>query len=102
MGKIINSTKRMVLLATLGLCEHCGVLITISDLPADAMDGDWACPKCGKLLGGKTFGYEGEGRDCKKTRWVGPKRKWVSQKPTQEFTLGSWHIIPKTISPIFV
>ncbi len=90
--------KMIIYLETLGLCEHCGQLITIQDMPADSMDAEWRCPKCEKVLGSNTFGYEKVGKEgdrekYEKTRWVGPEKKWVEQKPTKDFDLGNWHIM---------
>jgi len=69
----------------LGLCEHCGQLIDISGLPAEAMNADWGCHHCGKKLTNKTFGYDEGGT---KIKWVGPDLKWVNQKPAEWFSLG--------------
>ncbi|HOI97256.1 MAG: hypothetical protein WA093_03970 [Minisyncoccales bacterium] len=81
------------LLAGLGLCEHCGNLITLEGFPIEAIDAEWRCPKCQGILGGKSFGYEGDGKKAQKVWWVGPDGKWVKIKPTEEFDLDSWHII---------
>jgi len=84
---------RTYLLDCLGLCEHCGLLLSIEDLPADAMNAELRCPKCEGILNGESFGYDGNGEKTKKTRWVGPDRNWVKERPTEPFDLGSWHVI---------
>jgi hypothetical protein len=77
----------------LGLCEHCGLLLSIEDLPIEAMDAEWRCPKCEGILNGQSFGYEGSGQEYRKVLWVGRDGKWTKEKPTEPFDLGSWHII---------
>lgn len=81
------------LAAGLGLCEHCQKLLSFEDLPVAAMEAEWRCPKCFKLLTGKSFGYVGEGKDSGKTLWVGPDGKWTKNQPVEPFNLGSWRII---------
>ncbi|MDD2730506.1 MAG: hypothetical protein PHW33_00045 [Candidatus Portnoybacteria bacterium] len=97
--KIVIGNERLVVAAGLGLCEHCGTLMTLEDMPAEAIDADWACPACGKIISSKTFGYEGKGADCRRTKWVGPDRQWVEEKPKQEFVIGFWRVIPEAIRP---
>ncbi|MFA6492546.1 MAG: hypothetical protein WCV58_00125 [Patescibacteria group bacterium] len=89
---------RTVLLSSLGICEHCQELITISDLPADAMDTDWRCPKCKGILNGESFGYEGK---SKRTKWVGKDGKWTTDQPAESFYLKNWEVIPNMPPPPF-
>ena len=88
------ATIRMVSLASLGLCEHCGILLTIEDMPMGSMDAIWKCPKCSGVLTGKSFGYE----ENRKTRWVGNDGKWTTVRPTQSFDLGDWHVVHAAIA----
>jgi hypothetical protein len=83
----------MVLLEALGLCEHCGAMMSIQNMPADAADADWPCPKCKKKTTHKTFGYENIGGDWKRTKWVGKDGKWTSVKPTEDFPLGNLLVV---------
>lgn len=85
--------KRFILLEALGLCEHCGILLTAHDMSADSIDADWACPKCGKLLTEKTFGYETKDGKPSRVRWVGPNGNWINVRPSNEFILGNWRIV---------
>ena len=92
--------ERIVLQAGLGLCEHCQILLTIEDMPPEAIDAEWRCPKCNGILTNKTFGYEEVGKgDWKKTLWVGKDGKWTKEKPKGNFDLGRWHVSDE--SPIF-
>ena len=93
--------KRLMRIEGLGLCEHCGVLISVEDMSGDAMDGEWHCPKCTCVLSGLSFGYEGEGKETKKVKWVGPEGKWVAVKPTQDFEVGSWSILAVPLSHFY-
>ena len=81
------------LLAGLGLCEHCETLLSLEGFPIEAIDAEWYCPKCQGILGGKSFGYEGKGKEAKKAWWVGTDGKWTRTKPTEDFDIGNWHII---------
>jgi hypothetical protein len=86
-------SKPSFLVDGLGLCEHCGALLSVENLCNDAMNGVWGCPKCGKVLTGKTFGYEDVDGKPKKTKWVGRGKKWVDERPEKPFDLGGWHIV---------
>lgn len=81
------------LLVGLGLCEHCGALLSIEGMPAEAMDAKWNCPKCKKELTHKSFGFELIGGKFEKKYWVGPECKWVNEKPKKDFKLGNWDIL---------
>lgn len=83
----------MVHAASLGLCEHCGVLICLEGLPADAMDAKWVCPGCGGELTHKSFGYKTD--QGGKEKWVGPEGKWTTGKPTEDFVLGPYFVVPR-------
>lgn len=87
--------EKLVSLAGLGLCEHCGVLISIDGLPADSIDADWICACCGKVLSHLSFGYESseeESSGFKKVKWVGPDGQWVLEEPVRDFNLGNWSV----------
>ena len=58
--------RTIVILDGLGLCEHCGALFTLEDMPTEALDAEWRCSKCNGILSGKSFGYEKIGGEEKK------------------------------------
>lgn len=89
----------LVYVASLGLCEHCGILLSIEGIPADAMDAEWACPGCKGKLTHKSFGYATEKGG--KIKWVGPEGKWVGQKPAEDFTLGNFEVYVRPM-PAFI
>lgn len=95
-------TQTSVYLESIGLCEHCGALLTIQDVPAEAMDADWKCRKCKGILTNKTFGYEEVDGKWQKTQWVGSDGKWTKTKPTDNFDLGSWYVIIKPPSMMLI
>jgi len=70
----------MLLMYCLGLCEHCGVIVTMEGRPTD---GKWICG-CDNELTHKSFGVTENG---KKIRWVGPDGKWAKEKPTEDFKI---------------
>lgn len=82
-----------VLAHNLGLCECCGALLTLQDVPANALRGKWKCPKCGKTLTNKSFGNEQIGDEWAKIYWVGEDGKWTDKKPDNDFNLGDWRVI---------
>lgn len=80
-----------LLLAVLGLCEHCNTLLDIEGMPSDSMNADWPCPNCKKNTTGASFGYEEVAGEWKKVRWVGKVGDnfgWVTKKPTNDFKVG--------------
>ncbi len=81
---------QVVMIDGLGLCEHCNALMTIEGMSGEAMNAVWKCFSCKGEISHKSFGYESEKGN--KIAWVGPEGKWVSEKPTQRFTLGNWDI----------
>jgi hypothetical protein len=89
-----TTENKPVSLAGLGLCEHCGILVTSENMPGDSMDAVWKCPKCEKVLSEKSFGFE----NGKRKFWVGADKKWTEQKPTEDFNLGTWLVL---IRPIY-
>ncbi len=62
-------------------------------MPVDATDAEWRCPKCEGVLGMKSFGYEGEGDNCEKVRWVGEDGKWTETEPDRDFEIGRWYVV---------
>jgi hypothetical protein len=80
------TSRIMVSLDGLGLCEYCGLLITMEEV-GDATDA-WRCPNCKKKLSGAAFGLSGD----KKVRWVGPEGRWTREKPAADFNLGIWNV----------
>lgn len=86
-------TQERVTLDGLGICEHCNAILSIDGFPADAMDADWKCHKCGGILTHRSFGYaEIEGK-WRKVYWVGPEKKWVNQPSANDFDIGNWRIV---------
>jgi hypothetical protein len=83
-------TYRTVDVETLGLCEHCGELLSFADMPAESLNAPWVCPKCRSMLSHLSFGYATERGG--KVRWVGPDGKWAETKPAEAFDLGSWRV----------
>ncbi len=85
-----------LLLAAIGLCEHCGTLLNIEGMPAEAMGADWPCPKCKKNTTSASFGYKEVSKGkWEKIRWVGKidgKLGWVTEKPTSSFRVGELEI----------
>jgi NAD-dependent SIR2 family protein deacetylase len=96
-----ENTDKVVNLESLGLCEHCGALLNIEDLPSDAMNAEWRCPKCKGTITNKTFGYEEVNGVYKKIQWVWKGKKWTQRKPTENFDLNNWHITIKPINYCF-
>jgi len=94
MSKKVTSGT-VVNVEALGLCEHCGALQNLTNLPVDAIDAEWVCSVCGKILTEKSFGYEGKDEDCKKTQWVGPGKKWLKEKCKDDFNIGNLLVIPE-------
>lgn len=80
-----QETAAIMRIEGLGLCEHCQALLSIENMPAESMDAEWRCPSCNVILTNKTFGFEETEEGCKRTRWVGPDKKWVSQRPDRNF-----------------
>jgi hypothetical protein len=95
------SKTKIVVAAGLGLCEHCGALVSIENMPMDSLDAVWACPKCKKTLTGKSFGYKKINEKCERTKWVGPDGKWVMEEPKEDFDLGNLHIVREAPRPIY-
>ncbi len=92
-------TKGIVNLVGLGLCEHCGVLISIENMPVEAMDAEWRCPKCDQVITGQSFGYN---KDHKRVRWVGKDEKWTEDKPEEDFDLDGLTVVVNPSSPLGV
>lgn len=79
----------------LGICEHCGILVSVRDwLIAVFKKDKWpVCPKCGKQLTKESFGYEKIGKDFKKMKWVGPEKKWIDKRPEKDFEIDGWYVL---------
>ncbi len=90
-------TGGIVNLAALGLCEHCGVLISLEDMPLDAMGAEWRCPQCEQVITGQSFGYN---ESHEKVRWVGKDKKWVENKPKEDFDLDGLTVVVNPRSPL--
>ena len=85
-----------LLLEAIGLSEHCGELLNIEGMPADATSANWACPKCKKTTTNKSFGYKEVSKGLwEKVRWVGKINRtfgWVTEKPTSNFQVGELQV----------
>lgn len=88
MSSVVNVSA-----AALGLCEHCGALLNMCTLPADAVNGEWRCPTCRGVLSHVSFGYDRPEKGAQKVRWVGPDGAWTDQKPVGEFQLGNLFVL---------
>lgn len=95
-----GNIDKIVGLESLGLCEICGALLSVEDLPIDAMNSGWRCPGCKGIITNKTFGYEEINGVWKRIQWVGKGKKWTQRKPTENFGLNHWHIAVKPTSSI--
>ena len=69
-----------MLMYCLGLCECCGVVVTMEGRPTD---GKWICV-CGEELTHESFGVTESGE---KIKWVGSDGEWHDEKPTEDFKL---------------
>ena len=92
-------SEKIVDVASLGICEHCGCLVCIQDFPMESMDAEWVCPKCKKSIGHETFGFNVPDKGAKKVRWVGKDGKWQENRPNEDFTLGNWHVVVQESIP---
>lgn len=82
---------KIVSVNSLGLCEHCGAIFSIQDMPPECLDAVWLCPTCRKELTNESFGYTLDG---KKIKWVGPEKQWVNEEPKEIFQLGNFEVLP--------
>jgi hypothetical protein len=82
-------------IAGVGKCEHCGAIVCIQNLPAEALDAEWKCPKCEGTLTHLSFGYEKPEGGARK--FIGPDREWHNEEPGVEFDLGMLHVIPSRL-----
>ena len=89
----MNNRQRAVHLQGLGLCEHCGTLVTIEDIPENATIAGWKCSRCGGGLSAKTFGFGKPDGVLRKIQWVGINGQWTKIKPTENFSLGGWRVL---------
>lgn len=88
-------------LAAIGLCEHCGGLVDITDYASDeTMNADWLCGHCSKPLGHLSFGFDRATQGAQKVKWVGPNGTWVDSKPEEDFKLGNITILILPVSTL--
>ena len=81
------------LVDSIGLCEHCGKLVSITDYAGDeGGNADWIC-MCGKPITHLSFGYDKGTTGAKRVKWVGPDGKWTNNRPTDDFKLGNILVI---------
>ena len=91
--------KVPVLVDALGACEHCGVLVNITNLPVDAMGATWRCRECDGELTHRSFGYRSA--QGGKEKWVGPGGRWTEKRPINDFELGPY-CVSATPPPTFL
>ena len=84
--------QRTVSLEDLGLCEHCRAFSFLKDMPARS-NISWRCLRCGKKLTIENFGYKRQDGTYRKVKWVGGNCEWTENKPTENFSLGGWHVM---------
>lgn len=92
-------TKEMTglfLISGLGLCQHCGVLLSIELIPQEAISCRWFCPKCKKEVDHESFGYDQKGE---RVKWVGADLKWTNLAPEEDFKLGGLSLVVRRPSP---
>lgn len=85
-------TERCVSVDSLGLCEHCSVLLTLEDMPLEAINAELHCSSCQGVLSGLSFGYDEVDGKPERTRWVNYQKKWCQTRPTADFDLGNWSV----------
>jgi len=81
--------QQIVSVDALGKCEHCGEILSMEEMPSEAMFATWACPKCEKVLSSKTFGYEEGGT---KVAWLNKQKEMVAERPTTDFELDELYV----------
>ena len=92
----------MAYIEALGICEHCGALVSLENLPAEALDAIWKCTKCENELTSKSFGFEKVKGEFKKVKWVDPEKKWTSVRPTENFNIGPLLVsVTHPLTPLF-
>ncbi len=72
---------RVLLIHGLGICERCGSLFTVQDIPEGV---GWICPACKFKITDRSLGYE-EYEGEKRVKWVN-KNGW-GPKPKKDFDL---------------
>jgi len=103
---------RLISVDSLGICDQCGTLFVIANLPTDDLFKEWrccrgkeggwfdhydkisVCSQCGNEFTSESFGYEKREGEWQKVRWIGPDKKWTEKKPEECFDFGFWKIIP--------
>jgi len=87
--------ETLELVDSLGLCEHCGKLVSVTDYAGDdSGNAKWMC-SCGKEVTHVSFGYDRGTSGAKKVKWVGPDGKWTDARPSEDFKLGKIQVIMK-------
>ena len=84
--------QRTVFLEDLGLCEHCGALSSLKDMPARS-NISWRCLRCGRKLTIESFGYKRRDGTYRKIKWVNGSCKWTEIKPAEDFKLGGLYVM---------
>lgn len=87
---------KTVVVDSLGICQHCGDVISIADCTFET-DEDRAYPPC-PLCKRHTFSWDTWGedydRDTKESerRFVGPDGQWTDQRPNADFIIGEYDV----------
>ena len=53
---------------SVGVCEHCGALLTMEGMPAEAIDIKWTCSVCNGTLTHKSWGCKKINGEWKKVK----------------------------------
>ena len=63
---------------SVGICEHCGALLTMEGMPAEAIDIKWTCSVCNGTLTHKSWGCKKINGEWKKVKWPDENGKWTT------------------------
>lgn len=85
---------------SLGICERCGEILCMENLPSEAIDAEWHCPGCEGILSHRSFGFASE--QGGRAKWVGPDKKWTTTKPPDDFELGSWYVSVRPLPVYYI
>lgn len=87
-----------VFIEDLAICEHCGAVFHTGGRFPREIAFRLRCQNisCQFLLTWQSLGKVcvGAGGIYTRVKWVGPDKKWVSQKPANSFFIGNWWVLP--------
>lgn len=91
----LKSFEKVVALENLGICERCGAVVAITNIPscagpliADLKNAP--CPACRGTLTPKSFGYNGR---SERIAWVESSGRLTKKKPKKDFRFGRCCIV---------